>query len=207
VDLLDENIFSQVVDGDEFFSTFCHEGRSAPPGNSRHSPPHGPEHHDDYELHLHAPPHPPPPPRGLRGSYDICGCAPDQRDRTPGPRSHKYLMSRPDRVFAANLTLPTLLANHSLHVHIAKYKLHLPIPGHARDIYFSNLVVNRQRVAFADVVARNGAVHILSRVLNPRPHHPHKPEVINSSNGIYDEDDDDGWEDWEDWLPQWAAEN
>lgn len=127
----------------------------------------------DFPHHPHAPPAPPAS-QGTQGLYD----------------RHE---------FSANVTLPTLLMNHSLHVHITKKKYSIPIPGHKKDIYVTKLFVNHQSVAVSDVISRNGAVHIIDKVLNPRPfhHRPHKPEI--------DEDADD-WEDWEDWLPQWAEE-
>ena len=109
-------------------------------------------------------------------------------------------------VFSAKLTVPTLLTNHSLHVHVTKDRHRIPIPGHKKDIYITKLFVNHQIVVVADVVSRNGAVHVINKVLNPRPphHRPHKPE---SGFDFAPREDDDGWEDWEDWLPQWAAEN
>jgi hypothetical protein len=113
-------------------------------------------------------------------------------------------------VFSANVTLPTLLANHSLHVHVAKVKHRLPIPGHKKDIYTTKLFVNHQSVAVSDVVSRNGAVHVINKILNPRPRHhlrPHKPEKDKTGYEFVDHDEDDEWKDWEDWLPQWAAEN
>lgn len=154
--------------------------------------------------HLHTLP---PPSRDSCEPHNIGGYATGHGSFPP---SHMPAVSSLDRVFAANLTLPTMLTNHSLHVHIAKRKLHLPVPGHPKDIYFSYLAVNHQKVAFADGVARNGAVHVIHRVLNPRPHphHPHKTKVANEADDeTYDDNDDDGWDDWEDWLPQWAAEN
>lgn len=237
-ELSDDNLFVHDVDEFDCFGILCHEGRLTPSDFCSHSQPQGLEHHGNFERHLYAPPpplrrepcgsphechsppppppsckenphHPPPPiPRGPHGLHSIGGCAPGQGDHSPFLLLHQSFISRPERVFAVNLTLPTLLTNHSLHIHIAKYKLHLPIPGHPKDIYSSDIVVNHQRVAFADVVARNGAVHVINSVLNPRPHHhhPHKPEG-NGGNEIYDEDENDSWNDWEDWLPRWAAEN
>lgn len=68
--------------------------------------------------------------------------------------------------------------------------------------------MNRQSVVVSDVVARNGAVHIINKVLNPRPphHHPGKPKDNEVSEEIMDHNGND-WEDWEDWLLQWAEQN
>jgi hypothetical protein len=158
-------------------------------------------------------PPPPPsgdhqlPPRGSRGPYGG-GRRPREGDhRTPckeraGPSG---LFRKP--VFSANVTLPTLLTNHSLHVHVEKVKHRLPIPGHKKDIYTTKLFVNHQSVAVSDVVSRNGAVHIINKVLNPRPRHHHRPHKDDKGGpGVTNQEDGNVWEDWEDWLPQWAAE-
>lgn len=225
-DLSEAILFADGADKVDCFGILCHQGRPALPGHRRHGEPYEPENrdHDDFKRRHPLPPpprsgrepqraphgfHPPPPPPplpGFRGPHDIGGRLRGQGDC---PSFHKPF-PRPPPVFAANLTLPTLLTNHSLHVHVAKFKYRLPIPGHPKDIYVSKLFVNHQRVIFADVVARNGAAHIIDNVINPHRHHrhrPHKPEVVESSEKGYEEGDEEDWEDWEDWLPQWAAEN
>jgi hypothetical protein len=112
-------------------------------------------------------------------------------------------------VFSANVTLPTLLPNHWLHVHVEKVKHRLPIPGHKKDIYTTKLFVNHQSIAVSDVPSRNGAVHIINKVLNPRRRHhrPHKPEQNKAGHDFVDQGDNNEWKDWEDWLLQWAEEN
>jgi len=76
-------------------------------------------------------------------------------------------------VHEANLKLSTLLADHTLAVRIAKYKYQLPISCPRRpEHYYTEILVNGRRVTFPDVVSRNGAIHVIDRVLNPR-HHPH----------------------------------
>jgi uncharacterized surface protein with fasciclin (FAS1) repeats len=235
-DLSDDILFADSVDKIDFSDVLCHEGRPFPSGHGepekqghyddckcRHPfppragwepreippPPSSPPCQEN--LHrppppLHRPP-PPPAPRAFRDPNNIGDGSPGQGSHSPCPPSHKPLLSRPPLVFAANLTLPTLLTNHSLHVHIAKFKYHLPIPGQPKDIYISKFFVNHRKVEFADVVARNGAVHVINSILNPHPRHRHKPKVVESSKKVHEEDNDDGWQDWEDWLPQWAAEN
>ncbi|KIJ69613.1 hypothetical protein HYDPIDRAFT_36640 [Hydnomerulius pinastri MD-312] len=107
----------------------------------------------------------------------------------------------PDPIYEYSVTLPTLLENHNLHVKAARYKL--PIPGPARLAparYFTRFIVNGRDVGPFDIPARNGALHVITSLLDPRKgHHGHKrPEKEN---------DDAAWEDWEKWLPQWAMEN
>jgi len=153
---------------------------------------------------------PPPPPSREHPHYPP---PPPHHGPCKERSSLPHLPSLPHkRVFSANVTLPTLLTNHSLHVHVEKVKHRLPIPGHKRDIYITKLFVNHQSIAISDVPSRNGAVHIINNVLNPRPRHhrPHKPKQNEGDHDFDDEEDKDeweDWEDWEDWLPQWAEEN
>ncbi|KAH0830435.1 FAS1 domain-containing protein [Lanmaoa asiatica] len=97
-----------------------------------------------------------------------------------------------------NLTLPTLLQDHHLRVHVARYKSTLPIPLSSR--YFTSFKVNGHHVGPFDIPARNGVLHVLSTILDPRKGHDH-----HGHDGA--EDDEVAWEDWEEWLPQWAMEN
>ncbi|KAF8136142.1 FAS1 domain-containing protein [Boletus edulis] len=99
-------------------------------------------------------------------------------------------------VYEYNATLPTLLQDHHLRVHVARYKSKWPIPGSAR--YFTRFKVNGRRVGLYDIPARNGALHVLSTILDPRQGRDH---YIDSG------DDEAAWDDWEEWLPQWAVEN
>ena len=101
-------------------------------------------------------------------------------------------------MYSANATLPTLLANHTLSVHVAQFRSVLP---HRQ--YTTALFVNGQWVAAADVPARNGAVHVVRRLLRPaRPPPPPGPE----GEEVYAAQAEHSWEDWEDWLLQWAEE-
>ncbi|CAL1703927.1 unnamed protein product [Somion occarium] len=107
----------------------------------------------------------------------------------------------PEPVYAVNLTLPTLLANHTLYVNIAQYEWRLPLPPH-KSTYHTKVVAHGVNVGFADGVARNGALHIIDRVLNPRKdndHHHHDDK--EKASGV------DEWDGWEDWLIKWADEN
>jgi len=154
----------------------------------------------DHPHHPHAPP-PLPPPRGSeRPSRKGDHASPCEECDSP------IIAHRP--VFSANVTLPTLLTNHSLHVRVAKFGHRLPIPGHKKDIYVTKLFVNDQSVVVSDVISKNGAVHVIDKVLNPRPRHhcPHKPQIDEDSLDIIPQDTNE-WEDWEDWLPRWAEGN
>lgn len=173
------------------------------------------EHHAEYseesplesefgeEVERLPPPRPVGPPRGSRGPYGG-GRRPREGDHHT-PCKERASLRKP--VFSANVTLPTLLTNHSLHVHVEKVKHRLPIPGHKKDIYTTKLFVNHQSVAVPDVVSRNGAVHIINKVLDPRPRHHHRLQKDDKGGPGVTNQEDNVWEDWEDWLPQWAAEN
>lgn len=128
------------------------------------------------------------------------------RGRYPLPGNDNCLpFPETSPVYALNLTLPTLLTNHSLHVQIARFKHTIPIPGpHKPENYVTRFLANGQRVALPDLVGRNGAIHIIDRVLNPRgprPPHPHEEKWVEWVNTP------DEWEGWEEWLPKWALES
>lgn len=107
-----------------------------------------------------------------------------------------------DPIYAYNLTLPTLL-NHTLHVHVARYKAKIPLPGPPR--YFTTFIVNGRHVGPYDIPARNGALHVITELLDPRGHHKgdHKHKHHRPGHESVDLD----WEDWEEWLPQWAMQD
>ncbi|KAH7927713.1 FAS1 domain-containing protein [Leucogyrophana mollusca] len=119
----------------------------------------------------------------------------------------------PDPVYAYNVTLPTLLQDRSLHVEISRYKSKLPVPGPPR--YFTTFRVNGEEVGPFDVPARNGALHVITKLLDPRGHRhrgghdDYKHHKHRDGHGVSrtHRDYDAQWEDWEEWLPQWAAEN
>jgi len=97
----------------------------------------------------------------------------------------------PSVPFDVKFVVPTLLANHTLPVHITKSKAGpVPIPG----TKLINFFVNGKEVAYFDGVASNGAVHAVDVVLDPRgrgrPHENLAP----------------GWENWEDWFVKWSEQ-
>jgi hypothetical protein len=141
--------------------------------------------------------YPPPGGSGGRFPHGIPPPPPPPPHRRPPHHPHEpHPQMIPSLIYAVNFTLPSLLANHSHFVQIKKYKLTLPIPGPKKpEAYSTKVVVDGQHVALSDLVARNGAVHVIGQLLDPRPHHDHKNDF------------ESGWEDWESWLPQWAADN
>lgn len=78
----------------------------------------------------------------------------------------------PELVYEYNTTLPTLLQDHHLRVYIAHYKSGLPVPGFPR--YFTRFQVNGHHVGPYDIPARNGALHVLSTILDPRKGRHHR---------------------------------
>jgi hypothetical protein len=146
-----------------------------------------------------APLPPPPPHAGIKPvcENDFKIYRSSFKDR---PRHSPFPHPKP--VYSANLTLPTLLEDHSLHVHVAQFHSILP---HRR--YTTVVFVNGQWVPAPDVPARNGAVHVVNRLIRPwgKGKHGHGHAEEEPWN---DETSDDGeWDDWEEWLPQWAAED
>ncbi|KAF9228607.1 FAS1 domain-containing protein [Gyrodon lividus] len=115
----------------------------------------------------------------------------------------------PEPVYEYNVTLPTLLEDHDLRVQVARYKSKLPLPGPSR--YFTRFKVNGRDVGPFDIPARNGALHVISTLLDPRKGHDHHGRHgRHGHHGHHEhdgEDDDNVWDDWEEWLPQWAIEN
>ncbi|TYJ51766.1 hypothetical protein B9479_007638 [Cryptococcus floricola] len=101
-----------------------------------------------------------------------------------------------DPSFHKQFKIHTGLPNATVEVEIEKVKV-LPIEGATK----TTIKVNGEQVEVIDVPARNGAVHVLSKLLvPPHEHHGH--------HGHHDHDQDlsagDSWENWEEWFPQWV---
>lgn len=109
---------------------------------------------------------------------------------------------RPDPVFKRDLHLPSLLTNQTLHVHIAQFQFVIPFPGHEFRQYDTVVFVNGQKVLIPDLPTRNGALHVLKRVIHPLKHR----EPPETDDDVFDNEDED-WDDWEEWLPAWANED
>lgn len=109
-------------------------------------------------------------------------------------------IGRPKPISSINVSVPTLLEEHALQVHITKTSFSLPAPGPRKgEKIVTRVSVNGLHVGLPDLVGLNGAIHVIGRLLDPRK---------SSSNILgYEPDVSQGWEDWEDWLPQWADMN
>lgn len=103
-------------------------------------------------------------------------------------------------VYEFDITLPTLLDGHSLDIHVARYQYKFHIPGTPR--YFTKFKVNGKDLHVFDIPARNGALHAVPVLLDPRKGAkcPHHKEHCKGEHA------EAAWENWEDWLPQWASE-
>ena len=107
-------------------------------------------------------------------------------------------------VFKRDIHVPSLLTNHTLHVHVAQFEHVIPVPGHPLKRYDTIVLVNGLKVLVPDLPVRNGALHVTDKLLHPlrhRGHHKHSDE------GAGEEEFNEDWEDWEDWLPAWAQED
>ncbi|KAI0688757.1 FAS1 domain-containing protein [Cytidiella melzeri] len=180
-----------------------------PPGAPPHKPGPGKEHHPlppPPSIPGGSPPHhpSPPPPPGAPPHH------PPEHKRPPR-------LPHPKPIYTVNATLPTLGSNHTLHVHVAQF--HSLIPHR----YVTKLFVNHHWVPVPDVPTRNGAIHVVGKLIRPLGHGKHgkhtqgppqKPDQYNgeaaqSWDSVLSEESDmnDDWEDWEEWLPQWANED
>ncbi|PCH38302.1 hypothetical protein WOLCODRAFT_149244 [Wolfiporia cocos MD-104 SS10] len=165
------------------------------------SEPHGPA---DRTSPPHRPPHAPPPPPPPHAP------APPHK---PHPPHRPYPPHAPSVDYAHNITVPTSLSNHTLHVLVKKSHFGVPAPPQYPELerveYFTVVRVNGQLVKVADVVARNGAIHVVDKLLNPMQHRPAPTHGSPAGSDYVDDVEEwtDGWEQWEDWLPAWANEN
>ncbi|KAF7440848.1 hypothetical protein PC9H_001196 [Pleurotus ostreatus] len=110
---------------------------------------------------------------------------------------------KPELIFASNITVPTLFGNHTLDLTIVKYKLTVPFPGpDPHSLFIHRVFVNGQRAVLTDVPSRNGAAHVLARLINPHKNKKHGPP----DHAHVAHDDENEWVGWEEWLPKWADE-
>jgi hypothetical protein len=125
----------------------------------------------------------------------------------PGPaegahRPPHRLPPRPKVEFNVTFPVPTLLEDRSHTIVVTRFAHSHPFPGPAPAATRTHLFVSGTRVVLPDVPARNGAVHVIDRLLNPfrgSQHHDLEDPLSGSC-----EDQDDEWVDWETWLPTWA---
>lgn len=67
-----------------------------------------------------------------------------------------------------------------------------PLPGHGHpDTYLTHFEVDGERVLVPDGPARNGAVHAIGKVLDPRgrKHGRHVCDIVEEEEGVHE------WED------------
>ncbi|KAI9635910.1 FAS1 domain-containing protein [Dioszegia hungarica] len=98
-----------------------------------------------------------------------------------------------DPSFRQELEVHTGLPNSTLKLVLEKKKV-LPIDSAIK----TSITVNGHAVETIDVPARNGAFHVINKVLVP-PHHHHDDEGNDLSA-------QDSWANWEQWLPAWAEQ-
>lgn len=110
----------------------------------------------------------------------------------------------PEPISLVDLTLPTLYQDHPLHVHIGKFKLTLPVPGHDHPYrIITKFTVDGHEIHVPDLVAMNGAVHVINKLLDPRGarHYSGPPQISESA---YSLEEMAIWSRWKEWLYQWA---
>ncbi|OSD02770.1 hypothetical protein PYCCODRAFT_1477418 [Trametes coccinea BRFM310] len=181
-------------------------------------PPPPPFHHAPYE-HEHGP-HPPPPPfhppfehgpqfpPHFPPHHPPFSQGPITPPHCPSQAEQPHALPRPKVVYTRNTTHPTLLANHSVNVFVVQYEVPFWPPGKHAPIYNTGTFAQTSFVKVSDIPTRNGVLHIVDQLLNPRktlPPPPGSPEA--SEQPVSDAGPRDDWEDWEDWLPQWANED
>ncbi|KAF9052740.1 Fasciclin domain-containing protein [Panaeolus papilionaceus] len=98
-----------------------------------------------------------------------------------------------------NVTLPTLLPNHKVNTLIYKTKVKFPFPGHKNAYRVDTKVtVNNHHVRIPDIVASNGAIQVIDRLLDPHLE-SHHPDCPHHGEGV-----EEPWKNWESWLMSWA---
>ncbi|KAI0362768.1 hypothetical protein OH77DRAFT_86545 [Trametes cingulata] len=119
-----------------------------PVGEGPHFPGHGP--------HFPPPPPPSPPPH-----------APHHHPFEDGPH-HLPRPHGPKLFYSRNITTSTLLTNHSLNLLVVQLEHTIPIPGHHRTFYTTTTFAHGTPVSVSDIPTRNGVLHIVDRILNPK---------------------------------------
>ena len=115
-----------------------------------------------------------------------------------GPEDINLLDNRPlhlprhaKPIYSTNITLASLLANHTLDVRIAQFHSILPYRN-----FVTTISVNGQSVLVPDIPANNGALHVIDQLIKPKRNDHNRHPASQYEN----------WENWEEWLPQWASE-
>ncbi|KAI1790733.1 FAS1 domain-containing protein [Ganoderma leucocontextum] len=175
-----------------------------PPQGGSHHPPHFPPPPPPFEDRPRHPPHhppPPPPPHGPHGPPHFPLHPPG---KLPNGRHPHH---RPEVVYSVNATVPTLLEKFPLNVKVVQVAFKGP---HQKPTFYKTVVIaHGQPVAVPDIPARNGAIHVITKLLNPfkKPghHHGHEEDGEEPRFRLFDQEEDE-WAGWEEWLPRWAEE-
>ncbi|OCF39311.1 hypothetical protein I317_06893 [Kwoniella heveanensis CBS 569] len=107
--------------------------------------------------------------------------------------AYEYFNLADDPSFHKEFEISPALPNSTLKIEIDKSKF-LPVEGAVK----TTIKVNGEQVEVIDVPARNGATHVIGKLLVP-PHHHHDDDGHDLSG-------EDTWENWEQWLPAWAEQ-
>lgn len=151
------------------------------------------------------------PPHAERTACTGYGCLPrfstDSRVLLDeGTATSRSKQREAELIFLVNLTLPTVLLNHTLSVQFMKHNIYYDEWGLPPWVY-SSAIVNGHEVGLPDGMASNGAIHVVETLISPRP--PPK-ESTPSEKGFQSGTESsevvsDDWEEWEEWLFDWAA--
>ncbi|KAF9532376.1 FAS1 domain-containing protein [Crepidotus variabilis] len=87
---------------------------------------------------------------------------------------HKRGPVKVEPIFNKNATLETAFFNHSVNAFILQNKITLPFHPH-HPLIDTKIFVNHQHVHVRDIVAANGAIHVIDRLLDPRKPHGSPP--------------------------------
>ncbi len=98
-----------------------------------------------------------------------------------------------------------------MHVKVIQVGIKGPRPKKTSFVGYHTIVIAQgQPVAVPDIAARNGAIHVITKLLNPfkKPgdHHEHEEEGDELKFLPFAEEEEDDWAGWEEWLPLWAEE-
>ncbi|CDO74727.1 hypothetical protein BN946_scf184593.g9 [Trametes cinnabarina] len=154
-----------------------------------------PPFHPPFEHGPLPPPHFPP----HRPSFQ-----PQTRCRCSANEGH-HGIPRPKVVYTRNTTHPTLLANHAVNVVVVQYEVPFLSPGKHAPTYRTGTFAHGNYVRVSDIPTRNGALHIVDQLLNPRKKSLPPPHEPGQSFGVF-EGPEDQWAGWENWLIEWANE-
>jgi hypothetical protein len=127
-------------------------------------------------------------------------CSRKEREERQATVESPELASWPSPKVTVNITVPTLLKNHTLQFAVIKPNKHHHVQSDLPSVDATTVPLWRNKAFvnhFAtglEGVARNGAVYGIRRLLNPcKPH----------SEGV---NEDEMWNNWEDYLPAWGEQ-